>query len=109
MHTAFIDQMPTLAEAEFLFPEAIPNWENHGIYISEPKTLFVVMKRYNTTLREYSLRNEMPKRTGQVLLGQLLEALVFLQQNKITHRDMKSDNILLDYNSEGKIMLLLKF
>lgn len=36
--------------------------------------------------------------TGRVLFGQLLEGCVFLYDNKISQRDMKSDNILLQFD-----------
>jgi serine/threonine protein kinase len=39
---------------------------------------------------------------GRVLFGQLLEALVFLYENNVSHRDIKSDNILLSFDTERK-------
>ncbi|CAD5211034.1 unnamed protein product [Bursaphelenchus okinawaensis] len=102
MHTAFVDLMPQLKETAELFEEAAPSLDNFGL-IHKPKTLFVVMKRYRTTLREYTLRHNMTQRAGQVLFGQLLEALAYLGDNGITHRDMKSDNILLNYDCDEEI------
>lgn len=37
------------------------------------------------------------------MLGQLLEALVFLYENTISHRDMKSDNVLLNFDDDCDI------
>jgi serine/threonine protein kinase len=40
--------------------------------------------------------------TGRIMFGQLLEAIVFLHEQQVAHRDMKSDNILLDFDDESK-------
>ncbi|KAL3080746.1 hypothetical protein niasHT_039338 [Heterodera trifolii] len=106
MYTAFVDRMPILPEAEKLYPEALPNAaENPLTY--ELKTLHLVMKRYRMTLHDYlEEKNDYEKRdpmVGRLLFGQLLEAVVFLHKNKICHRDMKSDNILLDFDSEAEV------
>lgn len=55
------------------------------------------------TLREYILTRKRNYWTGRVLFGQLLEAIVFLFDNQISHRDMKSDNILLDFDCDSQI------
>lgn len=58
--------------------------------------------RYRTTLREYVLTYKRNYWSGRVMFGQLLEALVFLYENNVSHRDLKSDNILLDFDNESK-------
>jgi len=42
---------------------------------------------------------------GQIaaVASQVLEGLSFLHQRKIVHRDIKSDNVLLDINGEIKL------
>lgn len=39
------------------------------------------------------------------MFGQLLEAIVFLQEHLVSHRDIKSDNVLLDFDMEGTAQL----
>lgn len=58
------------------------------------------------TLREYVLIHKRNYWTGRVMFGQLLEALVFLYENSVSHRDLKSDNILLDFDGESKQVLI---
>lgn len=53
------------------------------------------------TLREYVLTRKRNYWVGRVMYGQLLEALVYLYDHQISHRDMKSDNILLDFDDDG--------
>jgi len=65
--------------------------------------LFIVMKRYRMTLRDYVLIYKRNYYYGRVMFGQLLEALVFLYDNSVTHRDLKSDNILLEFDNENDI------
>ncbi|KAI3411857.1 hypothetical protein GPALN_001919 [Globodera pallida] len=106
MYTAFIDQMPALPGAEKLYPEALPNIaENPMSY--ELKTLHLVMKRYRMTLHDYlEQKSDYEKRdpmVGRLLFGQLLEAVVFLHKNKCCHRDMKSDNVLLDFDNDAEV------
>ena len=62
-------------------------------------SLFLVMKRYDCSLREYL---EMPNeagvswRTSLLLLTQLLEGITHLVYHRVAHRDLKTDNLLVD-------------
>ena len=119
MHTAFIDRMPILADAHLHYPEALPTIDMFGELSREPKTLFLVMKRcvlfcvsqswnwrlllqfsYRMTLREYLLTCSASKRARLGLIGQLFEALVFLDEMRVAHRDVKSDNVLVQFDDE---------
>ncbi|CAI4232948.1 unnamed protein product [Auanema sp. JU1783] len=103
MLTAFVDQMPILPDARSMYPEALPTAQFYDVTIHEPRTLFVIMKRYKMTLRDYAIKERRNYWTGRVLLGQLLEGLVFLNDNKIAQRDMKSDNILLEFDNSDDV------
>ncbi|XP_035234155.1 serine/threonine-protein kinase PINK1, mitochondrial-like [Stegodyphus dumicola] len=96
MYFAFADQTP-------LFPGAFTNYSQDlpvrllsdgcGKHI----TLFLVMERCSCNLKEYLKRIGVSGHTALLLFTQLLEALVNLLQNDITHRDLKTYNILLDF------------
>jgi PTEN induced putative kinase 1 len=125
--------MPLLPDAMQLYPAAIPPQTPADIRLpgmgenSQPlHTMFLVMKRYvkastcmdyifngrySMTLREYvllhdnTLSENMHKRT--VLVAQLFEAIAFLYEQRVAHRDLKSDNILLQLDEVGKVTELL--
>ncbi|MFH4976470.1 hypothetical protein AB6A40_003179 [Gnathostoma spinigerum] len=103
MFNAFTDRMPILEDAQRLYPEAIPSVNFYELSFNEPKTLCIVMKRYRMTLREYVLTQKRNYWTCSVMFGQLLEAIVYLYDHTVCHRDMKSDNILLDFNSDDEV------
>ncbi len=48
------------------------------------------------SLKDYLLSEKPTSRTSMIMLTQLLEAVEFLFKNKIAHRDLKCDNILLN-------------
>ncbi|CAJ0960226.1 unnamed protein product, partial [Mesorhabditis belari] len=102
VHTAFVDTMPILADAHIRYPEAIPPLD------VDPKTLFVVMKRYRMNLHEYlQLPVSLDVHRGTVMLAQLLEGVTFLHKNCVAQRDMKSDNVLLEFDHYDEIPLLV--
>uniref|UniRef100_A0A1I7V7J5 non-specific serine/threonine protein kinase n=1 Tax=Loa loa TaxID=7209 RepID=A0A1I7V7J5_LOALO len=105
MYKAFTDCMPVLEDARRLYPEALPTADFYELIVDEPRTLFIVMRRYRMTLREYVLTHKRNYWFGKVMFGQLLEAIVYLYSHRISHRDIKSDNILLDFDSDGKFFI----
>jgi len=96
MYTAFSDYIPALSESMELYPHALPpriNPEGYGRNMS----LFVIMKKYDTNLRQY-LEDEgqaLHWRSSLMILTQILEGLVHLSRFRVAHRDLKTDNILI--------------
>lgn len=62
--------------------------------------------RYNMTLREYLNNSELNYLTRTLLFGQLMEAIVYLFEQRISHRDIKSDNVLLNLDNNGIYFLI---
>ncbi|GIY23724.1 hypothetical protein CEXT_632601 [Caerostris extrusa] len=99
MYFAFADLVPLLPGAYKYFPQALPiRLLSDGC--GRNMTLFIVMKRYHCSLKDYLKMESPSQKTSLLLFTQLLEALVHLLQSGIAHRDLKTDNILLDL-SEG--------
>ena len=100
----FVDRTPQLEGALQLYPDALPiRMGGFG----RNMTLFIVEKRYDTTLKEYLFNNEVPTKTSISMLTQLLEAISFLVKRHVTHRDLKTDNILLSLNPNSDIPWLV--
>jgi len=94
MYSYFVDNFPLLPEAYDYYPMAIPSKYDPDGY-GRNKSLFIVMKRYDMTIGKY-LRECLPTIGERLLLmTQLMEALLFLSNQSIVHRDLKSDNILV--------------
>ncbi|OWF55383.1 serine/threonine-protein kinase PINK1, mitochondrial-like [Mizuhopecten yessoensis] len=96
----FVDPLPDLPGALDNYPAALPQRLNpQGL--GRNQTMFLVMKKYDMTLREFLAQEELSPRIRCLLLCQLLEGTVHLRQHSIAHRDLKSDNILLDCHNEA--------
>ncbi|XP_025082033.1 serine/threonine-protein kinase PINK1, mitochondrial-like [Pomacea canaliculata] len=96
----FVDQTPYLSGGADAYPAALPSRLHEGGF-GRNSTMFLVMKKYSMTLREFLEENDISMATRCVLFTQLLEGVQHLHQHAISHRDMKSDNILVDV-SNGK-------
>uniref|UniRef100_A0A1I8BUR5 non-specific serine/threonine protein kinase n=1 Tax=Meloidogyne hapla TaxID=6305 RepID=A0A1I8BUR5_MELHA len=107
MYTAFTDKISALPEVEKLLLNKLQNrhfnLQNCLNVFNNSKTLYVVMKRYRMTLQNYLKSHKRNYLQGRIMFGQLMEAIVFLHKNTICHRDMKSDNILLDFDFEDEV------
>ena len=100
----FVDQTPQLEGAHQLYPDALPiRLGGFG----RNMTLFIVEKRYDLTLKQYLSDNKMTTNTSTALLTQLLEAISFLVKRNISHRDLKTDNILLTVSHNSDIPWLV--
>lgn len=96
MPVAFADTVCLLPGATLLWPSALsPRLHPGGC--GRNATLYLVMRRYECSLSEY-LRSglTLDPRTRLSLLCQLLEAVCYLRQRGVAHRDLKADNLLLD-------------
>lgn len=67
------------------------------------------MKNYNTNLQQY-LAVAPSIRTSELIFSQLLEGIAHLTAHGIAHRDLKTDNILLDTTeTESPILVISDF
>lgn len=101
----FCDQIPNLKNSRILYPSALPARLNPSGY-GRNMSLFLLMKRYDCNLRDF-LENDVSMRTRVILFAQLLEAVAHLNLSEIAHRDLKSDNILIDTTSDSLPLLVL--
>lgn len=101
----FCDQIPNLKHSRVLYPSALPARLNPSGY-GRNMSLFLLMKRYDSNLREF-LDGDVDMRTRVLLFAQLLEAVAHLNRSGVAHRDLKSDNILVDSSSDSLPLLVL--
>ncbi|XP_015108858.1 serine/threonine-protein kinase PINK1, mitochondrial [Diachasma alloeum] len=104
MYYVFADRVPLLPGSSRMYPDALParlNPEGSGRNMS----LFLLMKRYDVTLKQYlkskKEREGINIRESILLLAQLLEGVAHMNAHGIAHRDLKTDNILLDTSEEA--------
>ncbi|KAK1159453.1 serine/threonine-protein kinase PINK1, mitochondrial-like, partial [Acipenser oxyrinchus oxyrinchus] len=98
---AYTADVPLLPGALTDYPDVLPARFNPA-GIGHNHTLFLVMKNYPCTLRQ-SLQVSLPDyREAILLILQLLEGVDHLNRQGIAHRDLKSENILLERDSDQK-------
>ncbi|XP_017785420.1 PREDICTED: serine/threonine-protein kinase PINK1, mitochondrial [Nicrophorus vespilloides] len=109
MYSVFTDYVPELKGARGLYPAALPSRiypDGEGRNMS----LFLIMKRYNCSLQDFVSSSPPAMRTSILLLAQLLEGIAHLVAHGIAHRDLKSDNLLLDTSeSHAPILVITDF
>lgn len=107
MYGVFCDQIPDLHMSTSLYPMALPprlNPQGYGRNMS----LFLLMKRYNCSLHDFLTQTtNMDLRTRILLFTQLLEAVAHMNRYGVAHRDLKSDNILIEIRADMPPSLVL--
>ncbi|XP_068202364.1 serine/threonine-protein kinase Pink1, mitochondrial [Palaemon carinicauda] len=106
MPCVFVDRIPLLEDSMKLYPDALPSRLNPRGY-GRNMSMFCVMKRYDMSLREYVKKYELPCHTSLLLLTQLLESILHINSNRVVHRDLKSDNILISLPEGWQYPLLV--
>ncbi|XP_062606775.1 serine/threonine-protein kinase Pink1, mitochondrial-like [Saccostrea cucullata] len=99
MQGIFIDDVPKIESDDLRYPAALPTRLNPDSGLGRNKTLFLVMKKYDMTLKSFLSENDVNLNTRCSLLAQLLEGIAHMTEHGIAHRDLKSDNILVDVSS----------
>ncbi|XP_053137233.1 serine/threonine-protein kinase PINK1, mitochondrial [Hemicordylus capensis] len=97
---AFTSRVPLLPGATVDYPDVLPATLNPS-GIGHSCTLFLVMKNYPCTLRQYLCERRPNARLSTMMLLQLLEGVDHLVRHGVAHRDLKSDNILVEFDSAG--------
>nr|XP_023023488.1 serine/threonine-protein kinase PINK1, mitochondrial [Leptinotarsa decemlineata] len=107
--SVFTDYVPELEDCKGLYPAALPK-RIHPEGEGRNMSLFLLMKRYNTNLQDFITSSSPSNRTSILLFTQLLEGITHLSRHSIAHRDLKSDNILLDTSEpETPILVISDF
>ncbi|XP_001377483.1 serine/threonine-protein kinase PINK1, mitochondrial [Monodelphis domestica] len=97
---AFTSSVPLLPGALVDYPDVLPP-KLYPSGLGHGRTLFLVMKNYPWTLRQYLQVRPPSPRLAAMMILQLLEGVDHLVQQGIAHRDLKSDNILVEFDSAG--------
>lgn len=106
MYGFFCDEVRQLPGGHLLYPIAQPQRINPNGY-GRNMSLYLLMKRYDYNLRAFLNENQVSTREKLLLLAQLLEAVAHISCHGIAHRDLKSDNILIELNEEDSPPLLV--
>ncbi|XP_065506202.1 serine/threonine-protein kinase PINK1, mitochondrial [Caloenas nicobarica] len=97
---AFTSSVPLLPGAFADYPDVLP-FSLNPRGIGHSRTLFLVMKNYPCTLRQYLRESSPDVVLSTMMILQLLEGVDHLVRHGIAHRDLKSDNILVEFDSAG--------
>ncbi|KAF0312757.1 Serine/threonine-protein kinase PINK1, mitochondrial [Amphibalanus amphitrite] len=96
IRAVLVDRVPLVGGALSSYPAALParlNPDGAGRNAS----LFLLMKRYDGDLRTLLAQcPELSAHTRLLLLTQLLEGVTHLGLHRVAHRDLKTDNLLVD-------------
>lgn len=105
----FCAPVPNLMHSTSLYPMALPPRLNPNGY-GRNMSLFLLMKRYSHSLCEYLEQitgSDSTMRTRLLLFAQLLEGVAHLYRHGVAHRDLKSDNILINVKDNDRFPILV--
>ncbi|XP_005180031.1 serine/threonine-protein kinase Pink1, mitochondrial-like [Musca domestica] len=106
MYGFFCDEVGNFPDGHLLYPIAQPQRINPNGY-GRNMSLYLLMKRYDYSLRSYLDSHQLSTRSKLLLLTQLLEAVAHISRHGIAHRDIKSDNILIELNDDDSPPILV--
>jgi serine/threonine protein kinase len=80
-----------------LNPNDFPNWDFDKEFVFN-NTLFIILPIFEKNLKQIITINNFIYSDIEILfyLKQLLQSITFLKSNKLVHRDIKPDNIIID-------------
>lgn len=106
MQGIFVDHVPKIDNDEQRYPAALPTRLNPENGLGRNKTLFLVMKKYDMTLKSFVSQTDVNLNTRCFLVAQLMEGIAHMAEHGVAHRDLKSDNILVDLsNGQPKLVI----
>ncbi|XP_053280574.1 serine/threonine-protein kinase PINK1, mitochondrial isoform X2 [Pleuronectes platessa] len=108
VYRAFTADVPLLPGALEEYPDVLPSRLNPN-GLGNDCTLFLVMKNYPCTLRQYLEVSTPGGRQGALMVLQLLEGVDHLCRQGVAHRDLKSDNVLLELDSGCPRLVITDF
>uniref|UniRef100_A0A8C7YU46 Serine/threonine-protein kinase PINK1, mitochondrial n=1 Tax=Oryzias sinensis TaxID=183150 RepID=A0A8C7YU46_9TELE len=100
VYRAFTADVPLLPGAQDEYPDVLPARLNPS-GLGNNRTLFLVMKNYPFSLRQYLQVCTPSRKQRSLMVLQLLEGVDHLCKQDVAHRDLKSDNVLLEFDSDG--------
>lgn len=109
MKGIFVDDVPKIDNDEHRYPAALPTRLNPNGGLGRNKTMFLVMKKYDMTLKTFLSQNEVSMEMRCCLVAQLLEGIAHMADYEVAHRDLKSDNILIDVSSGQPELVISDF
>lgn len=95
MHVAFPDRVPDDLPNATEFSNALPS-RLTSVGYGRNMSLFILMKRYEMNLSEYLSKEKVETREAILIFAQILEAIAHINRHGVAHRDLKSDNFLVD-------------
>ncbi|XP_032581531.1 uncharacterized protein LOC6612239 isoform X1 [Drosophila sechellia] len=102
----FCDEVRNFPDGHLLYPVAQPQRINPQGY-GRNMSLYLLMKRYDHSLRGLLDSQDLSTRNRILLLAQMLEAVNHLSRHGVAHRDLKSDNVLIELQVDAAPVLVL--